>query len=234
MNHPVIDTRLDTCQSPARAPCTAQPSTSISQGFCCPNLNHAGGYKVQGACCIYISVFLTLEKQVLGLQTVAGGGADGGDTWHVTRGCRPDTASSSAAGGGTWQLEEARDSWWRHVTAGSWWRHVTTGGGRLQLVALGGTWQLAAGGGTWHATRVSRQTQQLVRGPQLGAVGLMRLLGRAFLFSRFHQLNQSERRKQSAWLHYLTTRKIIPNLPREIINMYLKYEWVFYTIHWDI
>ena len=111
MNHPVIDTRLDTCQSPARAPCTAQPSTTISQGFCCPNLNHAGGYKVHGACCNYISVFLTLEKQVLGLQTVAGGGADGWDTWHVTRGCRPDTASPSAAGGGTWQLVEARYSW---------------------------------------------------------------------------------------------------------------------------
>ena len=105
---------------------------------------------------------------------------------------------------------------------------MAAGGSTLQLVALlGGTLQLAAGGGTlqlvvlegtWHATRVSRQTQQLVRGPQLGAVGLMRLLGRAFLFSRFHQLNQSERRKQSAWLHYLTTRKIIPNLSQEIIN----------------
>ena len=80
MNHPVIDTRLDTCQSPARAPCTAQPSTTISQGFCCPNLNHAGGVHGTGCWCIFISVFLTLEKQVLGLQTVAGGGADGGDT----------------------------------------------------------------------------------------------------------------------------------------------------------
>ena len=108
-------------------------------------------------------------------------------------------------------------SWWRHVTVGSWRRHVTAGGGTWQLKAGGGRLQLVAMGGTWHATRVSRQTQQLVRGPQLGAVGLMRLLGRAFLFSRFHQLNQSELRKQSAWLHYLTTRKIIPNLPQEII-----------------
>ena len=61
MNHHVIDTRLDTCQSPARAPCIAQHSTTISQGFCCP----------------------TLKKQVLRLQTVAGGGAYGGDTGHV-------------------------------------------------------------------------------------------------------------------------------------------------------
>ena len=110
MNHPVIDTRLDTCQSPARAPCTAQHSTAqhsttISQGFCCPNL----------------------KKQVLRLQTVAGGGAGGGDTGHVTRGCTPDTASSSAAGGGTLQLValhwEARDSWQTCEARGT--RHVS-------------------------------------------------------------------------------------------------------------
>ena len=204
MNHPVIDTRLDTCQSPARAPCTAQPSTTISQGFCCPNLNHAGGCMVQGAAAsIFLYSWLLRSKcwDCRLLQEVVRMGGTR-DTWHVAA----DQTQHPHP-----QLEEARDSWWRHVTAGS--------------IAL---W------GTWHATRVSRQTQQLVRGPQLGAVGLMRLLGRAFLFSRFHQLNQSERRKQSAWLHYLTTRKIIPNLPQEIINMYLKHEWVFYTIHWDI
>ena len=55
------------------------------------------------------------------LQTVAGGGADGGDTGHVaadqTQHLHP-------------QLVEARyscGSWWKHVTAGRLVMHVTAG-----------------------------------------------------------------------------------------------------------